>query len=93
MMKSLLKTFSGLSVVAATLMLGGCLESSNGGNSAPEAISTSFITQTEVAISDTLQAQDSEGGVLTFALGDMGPALGSVVVLSLIHISEPTRPY
>ena len=55
------------------------------------------VTLTGLTISDTLT--DGNGGVLPMSSGpsfsgsNRGSNTGTLVALSLIHISEPTRPY
>lgn len=49
-------------------------------NTAPEAVSEAFITQTDTAFSDMLSATDADGDSLTFSL-DTDAMLGSVEVM------------
>ena len=61
---------------AALLTLSGCFDSDDDDpaptppppNEAPSAVDVSFITQTEVAIQDSVEGSDPENDALTFAL-------------------------
>ncbi|WP_338024897.1 Ig-like domain-containing protein [Alteromonas antoniana] len=73
-----------LSVVS--LALTGCFDDDDDDkekpvmNTAPEAISETFITQTDTPFSDMLSASDADGDMLTYAL-DTEAMLGTVEVM------------
>lgn len=73
-----------LSVVS--LALTGCFDDDDDDkempemNTAPEAVSEAFITQTDTAFSDMLSASDADGDTLTYSL-DTEAMLGTVEVM------------